>query len=121
MRISDWSSDVCSSDLLDGEALQQADALAQGGLEGDLAAHGALGDRGDLRFEAEFGGEFVDTFLLDDGRIHVGDEELLAAAFGGLDGEVDICFGEMGTQRGFRTLAALTFECDVARSEEHTS
>lgn len=98
----------------DSEALQQAHALAQGGLEGDLAAHGAFGDCGDLRFETKFGGEFVDTFLLDDGRIHVGDEEFLATTFGGLDGEVDIRFGKMGAQRGFGTLAAFTFEGDVA-------
>src|SRR3546814_10977808 len=41
MRISDWSSDVCSSDLLAGVAL--ADPVADAGGLGDAAAH--VGDR----------------------------------------------------------------------------
>src|SRR3546814_20704791 len=39
MRISDWSSDVCSSDLLEGDALEAADLLAE------LLALGGVGDR----------------------------------------------------------------------------
>ena len=57
---------------------QQRDALAQGRLEGDLAAHGPLGDRGD-RSRARRSGKFVDAFLADQRRIHVGDQQALAA------------------------------------------
>ena len=53
-------------------------ALAQGWLEGDLAAHGPLGDRRDLLLQANRVGEFVDAFLRDHGGIHVGQEQPLA-------------------------------------------
>jgi hypothetical protein len=72
------------------KALQQADAFAQRRFEADLAAHRALGDFRDLRLQSQFGGKLVDAFLLDDGRIHVRDEELLAAAFGGLRRNVEV-------------------------------
>ena len=84
--------DAFGDDLGDdvgGQALQQADALAQRGLELDLAAHGAFGDRGDLLLQAEFGGELVDAFLADHGGIHVGDEQALGAAVGLLHHDVD--------------------------------
>ena len=55
------------------EALQQRDALAQGRLEGDLAVHRARGDGGDMILDADLVGQFVDAFLVDHGRIHVGD------------------------------------------------
>jgi len=44
-------------------------------LEVDLAAHGGGGDRGDLLADAGQLGEFVDDFGLDQGRVHVKDEE----------------------------------------------
>jgi len=77
------------------QALEQSDTLLQRRLEGDLAAHRALGDRGDLRLDAEFGGELVDAFLLDDRRVHVGDEELLLAVARRLDRKVDARSGEV--------------------------
>ena len=58
---------------------EQADPFAQGALEFDLAAHRALGDRGDMRADADRGGEFVDAFLPDQRRIHVGDQQALGA------------------------------------------
>src|SRR3546814_18658954 len=66
MRISDWSSDVCSSDLLDhlahdGEAWLQlrdlAGELRIGGV-GDLEEIVGIGDR--LRCTLQVAGEFVD-------------------------------------------------------------
>src|SRR3546814_3080693 len=53
MRISDWSSDVCSSDLLDGVALVRRQAFADGGRIG--AAAPVAGD--ELRHQAEALGE----------------------------------------------------------------
>ena len=76
---------MTSSMTRDRQALQQRDALAQRRFEGDLAVHGAGGDRGDLVLQADFGGKFVDAFLADHGRIHVGDQQFLAARFGVLD------------------------------------
>src|SRR3546814_18421487 len=46
MRISDWSSDVCSSDLL-GAAALDLEAAARGNLQGDAVGRGAEG--ADLR------------------------------------------------------------------------
>ena len=61
-----------------GRPFSRRDALAQRRLELDLAAHGALGDRGDDGLQPGHVGEFVDAFLADHGRIHVGDDEALA-------------------------------------------
>ncbi len=66
-------------DDLDRKALQQRDPLAKRRREGDFAPHGALGDRGHLVAQADFGGQFVDALLLDHGGIHVGEEQFLAA------------------------------------------
>ncbi len=66
-------------DGVGGQAGEQRDPLAQRRLELDLAAHGALGDRRDLRLQAGEVGELVKAFLTDDGRIHVGDEEAFPA------------------------------------------
>ena len=71
------------------EALEQRDALAQGRLEGDLAIHRARGDGGDVILEADLVGQFVDAFLVDHGRIHVGDQDLLAAVRSLLDDDVE--------------------------------
>ena len=73
----------------DRQALEQGDALDQRRLEGDLAVHGARGDGRDLVLEADFGGKLVDAFLADHGRIHVGDQQLLAAGLRLLDDDVD--------------------------------
>ena len=62
------------------QALEHADALAQRRLEFELAAHGAFGDGGDLRLEAGHVGQLVQAFDIDDGGIHVGDQQFLAAA-----------------------------------------
>jgi len=62
------------------QAAQQRDALAQGRLEGDLAAHRPLGDPGDMRADADKGRKLVDAFLPDQGRIHVGHDEFLLPA-----------------------------------------
>ena len=54
---------------------QQRHPLAQRGGEIEFTPHRALGDRGDLRLDPGIVGEFVDAFLPDHGRIHVGDEQ----------------------------------------------
>ncbi len=76
-------------DRRDRQALEQGDPFAQRRLEGNLAAHGALGDRRHVRFQADVIGEFVDAFLLDHGRIHVGQKQLLAAVGGRLQNDIE--------------------------------
>ncbi|MEZ5927658.1 MAG: hypothetical protein R3C55_04145 [Parvularculaceae bacterium] len=71
------------------KALQHADAFFQRAFEIKFAAHGALGDGRNLRTFAREFGEFVDAFLLNDRRIHVGDEEALLPVRGGLHDDVD--------------------------------
>ena len=62
------------------EALEQGDAGVERGLEIELAAHRPLGHRRDLGLEPGIIGELVDAFDADHRRIHVGDEQPLAAA-----------------------------------------
>ena len=71
----------------------------KGGLEGDLAIHGARGDGRDLVLEADFGGKLVDAFLADHGRIHVGDQKLLAPRLRVLHREIDRRIAEDGEDR----------------------
>ena len=71
------------------EALKKSHTLPQRRFEGDFAAHRASGDRGDLGPLADFSGEFVDTFLADHGRIHVGQQELLAPPLRPLHDNID--------------------------------
>ena len=76
-------------DHADRQALQQRNALAQRRLELDLAAHGAFGDRGDMRLQPGEIGELVDAFLADHGGIHVGEKKLLAPGALRLHDDVD--------------------------------
>ena len=79
----------------DRQIAQQGDTLAQGRLEGDLTAHGPLGDSGDAVLQADRVGELVDAFLFDHGGIHVGQEQALAAVGAGdLHGDVERFGGE---------------------------
>ncbi len=80
--------------LADTEAFEKADPFAQRRLEFKLAAHGPLGDLGDLRLDAERIRQLVDTLLLDDGGIHIRDEQLLAPVGEGLRDYVDGLSGE---------------------------
>ena len=96
------------------QAFEKANAFAQGGLKFDFAAHGAGCDVGNFVLEAEFGGQLVDAFLLDDGGIHVGNEQQLAAVNGWLDAQVDFGAGELGVERGDECGAVIGFEMNVA-------
>ncbi len=71
------------------QALEQGDAGAQRRLEIELAIHGAGGDGGDFVLDADGIGELVDALLLDHGRIHVGDEQLLAPIGERHEGDID--------------------------------
>src|SRR3546814_13412185 len=54
MRLSDWSSDVCSSDLAAVAHLRVADAVGEVGQRGDLRPHrGVAGDGGMGRHGAD--------------------------------------------------------------------
>ncbi len=75
------------------QALEHRDPLAQCRLESDFAAHGALGDRGDLGLHAGEIRQFVHAFLADHGGIHVGEEQPLAAVGGRLHDHID-AFGK---------------------------
>ncbi len=84
--------DAFGEDLCDDrfrQTLQQRHALGQRRLEIQLSVHRAGGDGGDMRADARLGGQFVDAFLPDHGRIHVGDQQALAAVLGGLDDKVE--------------------------------
>ncbi len=74
---------------LDAQPGEQRDALAQSRHEFDLAAHGARRDPCDMLLHAKEIGDFVETFLGDHGRIHVGDEKLFAPAGGALNNDID--------------------------------
>jgi tRNA dimethylallyltransferase len=96
--------DAVADDLADDRerhAFQQGDALAQGRFELDLAAHRPLGDGGNMLLEADESGELVDAFLADHGRIHVGEEQRLAARRRRLDDDVDRGAFERGPDIGF--------------------
>ncbi len=84
--------DALATDFLDDaafEPLDQTDAVAQRLLEIQFTIHGAGGDFGDLRFDPHGIGQLVDAFLLDHGRIHIGDQNLLAAVLGGDECDID--------------------------------
>ena len=88
------ASTIDSVDLVEGglrDALEQRDALAQGRLEVELAAHRRLGDAGDLDLLAGVGGEHLDDLALDEGGVDVHHDQPDAAAVEGvaLHGEVD--------------------------------
>ncbi len=83
---------------LERESLEQGDAGSQRGFEVELAVHGARGDFGDLRLDADGVGELVDAFLVDHGGIHVGDQELLAAVGERDEGDVDRLAGRRSSR-----------------------
>ncbi len=72
-----------------GHAPQQADALAQGGLEIEFTAHGPLGEHGDLGLDAFQIRHLVQAFLANYGGIHIGDEHLFAPPLGRLQAPID--------------------------------
>ena len=82
------------------KSLQQLHALDQGALEVEFAAHGACGDLADVVADPRHHAELVDAFLLDHGRVHVGDQQLLAAVGDGhhigIDGQGGDGFEERG-------------------------
>ena len=84
--------------LFGGKALEQADATGEAFIEVEFAAHGCFGDFGYLFADAGEFGQFVDDFALDEGGIHVEDEETAGGAMGGvvLEGNVEgeICGGD---------------------------
>src|SRR6185437_615712 len=73
----------------DFQPFEQRDELAQRRLEGNLAAHGPLGDRRDVRFEPDVIGELVDALLADHRGVHVGEEQLLLPVRDGLHDDID--------------------------------
>ena len=66
---------------IDRQAAQHRHALAQRGLEVQLAVHRARGDGGDTLLQAGEIGEFVERLAGDDRAVHVGDQQPLAAVF----------------------------------------
>ena len=75
--------------LRDGAFLQvgeQPHPLPQGAFEIEFALHRSLGDGGDLRLDPGIVGQFIDAFLADHRRVHIGDEHVgHAERFGGDD------------------------------------
>jgi tRNA dimethylallyltransferase len=93
-----------------GQTGEQRDPFAQRRLEGDVAAHRPLGDRGDIGADAGETGEFVDAFLTDHRRVHIGDEQPLGARRSGLGDDVDALGCGQGHQSGGRGAFALVKE-----------
>src|SRR3546814_10375137 len=97
MRISDWSSDVCSSDLIDLQHVRHAFGLADI-VNGDaLRAIGTMGVCGGID-DIEFGGRFFRIFRKPAAQRTVGGK----------------LFAEQRNPRIF-------VQCQIIRSEEHTS
>ena len=63
-----------------GKAFQQGDTAAQRLLEIQLAAHGAFGNFGHLRFQTRLCGNFVNTFNGDERAVHIADNQAHIAA-----------------------------------------
>src|SRR3546814_5950761 len=113
MRISDWSSDVCSSDLAFGSALKQyglavtvADTskfALRGARKQDLEVH-----RGDVLDEAT-------QDQLDMGRF----QQVIAATEN--DAYNALVCSDLGPELGVDRLAQTGHDEDRPRSEEHTS
>ena len=113
--------DAIADDLADDgkrHAFQQSDALAQGRFELDLAAHRAFGDFCDMLLQTDDGGELVDAFLADHRRIHVGEEQRLAAGRCRLDDDIDRGAVQSGPDIGFELARVGRFReevgCDFA-------
>ncbi len=110
--------DALGNDLVndgDWQSLEEGDPFAKGGLEFDLAVHGACRDGGDEILQTDFGGQLVDAFLADHGRIHVGDQQFLAAGFCVLNDDVDRRAVDRGGEccHGVRLIRAI-LQRDVA-------
>ncbi len=86
-------------DDADLQSFQQRDAFAQGGLERDFAVHGTGGYGRDMLFQADHIGELVNALLTDHGGIHVGDQQLLAAAVMILNDDIDRLAGHGGAKQ----------------------
>ena len=84
---------------------QHGNTLAQGRFETQFAAHGALRDVDHFFLHAELDRQFVQTFLLDNGAFHIGDQKLLAARASGHEINVDRRALQTGTQRCFQSFA----------------
>lgn len=116
--------DAVADDFADDRkrhALQQGDALAQGRFELDLATHGTLGDFSDMFLQAHDGGQLVDAFLADHRRIHIGEEQRLAAGRRRLDDDVDRGAGQFRADIGFELARVGGFREEVGsdRAIEH--
>ncbi|MBN9451090.1 MAG: tRNA (adenosine(37)-N6)-dimethylallyltransferase MiaA [Bosea sp.] len=74
-----------------------------------------------MLLEADEGGELVDAFLADHGRIHVGEEQRLAARRGRLDDDVDRGAFQRGPDIGFELARVDRFREEVGgdRAIEH--
>lgn len=99
----------CGSEGLRIHPGEKADARRQGVDEIELAIHRPSRDLGDLPAQTEKLAEFVEHFVLDDRRFHVGDEEPLAPISRGLKYSIDRSAGKSGADVALdiRRLAAL--------------
>ncbi len=71
------------------QAFQEGDPLGKRRDEVDLAVHRPPGDFGDRRAQADELGQFLEHFVFDDRRFHVGDEEAFPPPGARLDHHVD--------------------------------
>ena len=67
------------------ETSEHTHTLSQGAAKIELTPHRAVGDVRDLRLQPSIVSKLIEAFLPDDGRIHVGDEQLAPARLVALD------------------------------------
>src|SRR3546814_10658448 len=101
MRISDWSSDVCSSDLGNVDGINGDDDILHGGGEDDVMYGGGGNDTlyGDAGNDTMYGGAGDDVFYVTEAG--------------------DVVYGGAGTDTVYATVGIDLANFD--RSEEHTS
>ena len=94
---------------------QQAHPVAKRGLEIDFAAHRPGGDRRDPVVKTDEVGQRVERLLGDDGRVHVGDQQLFASTVHGLGVDVHRNLGQGVAHGVFGSLFRQPSEYQVHR------
>src|SRR3546814_21143571 len=92
MRISDWSSDVCSSDLLDGPFAKGSNRF---GIVTDGAFTGSIANSGEITIEGNNSGGIVANgpltgSLKNDGKVTVTGDNSVGIGVGDVSGDVTV-------------------------------
>jgi len=77
-------------EAIGGKALQKGETAGEAFVESELAAHGGFRDAGDLIADSGEAGQLVDDFALDEGGIHIKNEEAAITAEDAFALEADV-------------------------------